>query len=82
MNNEGPSPWNEVWQSCSGCKYHNQTMFRGGMDPEYHHFCTHPDAPKPAVGTPERHGIFIGRNHRTPQWCPFVKRTQARKEYQ
>lgn len=65
---EGPWICGDSRQSCFGCKWHDMQMVRSGLDPEYDHYCQHPDAPHTVAG-----GVaWIGKSDVTPRWCPFI----------
>lgn len=57
---------------CGLCCYHDQRMIRSGMNPQYDHFCKHPDVLRQEPETMHRtHARHIGTHDRTPDWCPF-----------
>jgi hypothetical protein len=72
---EGPVLIQASHRSCSGCKWHEQHMLCSGQEPIYDHYCVHPKHPEvtsPFAMLFTRPGREIGRDDRTPRWCPVA----------
>lgn len=70
---EGPTKLQFSYQSCSGCKWHEQKMMKSGRDPEYWHYCQHPDTKfRDFIIQGEPDGCYIGKDDHTPPWCPVT----------
>lgn len=67
------------YQSCMGCRYHDQRMIKSGLHPLYWHYCLHPSNPKMLMegNMFGEKGRLIGSNHVTPMWCEALKSSMS-----
>lgn len=72
---DGPTELAVTYQSCGNCSHHNSVMRRSGLNPDYDHFCRHPEVMGSikVLWPDSQFGERIGLTDRTPAWCPFLK---------
>jgi hypothetical protein len=70
----------QVYNTCTGCKWYKHQLVRSGRDPVYIDSCHHP------VWTERRYNMFQEESMRliegseTPVWCPVVGIIEQTKE--
>lgn len=72
MNREGPDTIMQQYQSCLGCRHHEQHMRVSGRNPVYDHYCKHPGSPKGFTAILFPGAAWIGDSDHTPGWCPIL----------